>query len=217
MKQIIAIVAIASAMLSACGGGSSSNGVNISSEADPTDKYVGTWKGPCYSSTAVTQKADGKSTNIITALKISKLTSSTANAEINLTVYSNGDTTCSGTAIGSIVKTGRNENSFSSDAKGMVSSYGQNLFTYNASVTLASGKTVDQVIFSESKLSAISSYALTVGNLIVNSVSYGAASYKAILYFRDAKTLIFTPSAQFNTIAYPTEVLEYEGLTFVKQ
>ena len=112
MKQAIAIVAIASAMLSACGGGSSSNSVNISSEADPTDKYVGTWKGPCYSSTAVTQKADGKSTNIITALKISKLTSSTANAEINLTVYSNGDTTCSGRAIGSIVKTGRTKTLF---------------------------------------------------------------------------------------------------------
>ena len=217
MKQSIAIVAIAATMLSACGGGSSSNGVNISSASDPTDKYVGTWKGPCYSSTSVKQKADGKSTNVITTLKISKLTSSTANAEINLTVYSNGDTKCSGTAIGSIIKTGRNENSFSSDANGMVSSYGQNLFTYNASVTLASGKTVDQVIYSESKLSTISSTALTVGNLTVNTVSYGAALFKAILYFSDAKTLIFTPSAQFNTIAYPTEVLEYVGLTFVKQ
>jgi hypothetical protein len=217
MKQTIAIVAIATAMLSACGGGSSSNGVNVSSEADPTDKYVGTWKGSCYSTTAITQKADGKGTNILTALKISKLTSSTANAEINLTIYSNGDTTCSGKAIGSIIKTGRNENSFSADANGMVSSYGQNLFTYNASVTLASGKTVDQVIYSESKLSAISSYALSVGNLTVDSVSYGAASFKAILYFRDAKTLIFTPSPQFNTIAYPTEVLEYGALTFVKQ
>jgi len=217
MKQTIAIVAIGTAMLSACGGGSSSNGVNVSSEADPTDKYVGTWKGSCYSTTAITQKADGKGTNILTALKISKLTSSTANAEINLTIYSNGDTNCSGKAIGSIIKTGRNENSFSADANGMVSSYGQNLFTYNASVTLASGKTVDQVIYSESKLSAISSYALSVGNLSVDSVSYGAVSFKAILYFRDAKTLIFTPSPQFNTIAYPTEVPEYGALTFVKQ
>ena len=212
MKQTITIVAIATALLSACGGGGSSS----SSDSDPADKYVGTWKGRCLPNEGVLQSADNKITNTVTTIKMSKVNANTVNTEQTHTVYANSDITCGGTAIGSVVKTGLNTNSFSAVANGITSNYGQNLITYDSSATLASGKKVEQVTYSESNLGPNANGTLSAGNIKVFAAYYSGTIFKAIVYLSDANTLILTPP-NTTTAGYPTVVIEDLRYTFFRQ
>ncbi len=212
MKLKFAITVIATSLLSACGGGGGDAGP---SAADAADKYIGTWKGACLPDGDVLQSSDNKTTHTIYSVNISKLTANTANAALTTTVYGNSDTTCSGTPLGSIVKTGLSTNAESSGASGITSSYGQNLWTLDANVTLAGGQKVDQITYSQSKLSTLANGTLTAGQIKLNTAVFAAVTGKSIAYFVDAKTVVLN----FNNIAagYPTVLTQDKSNTYTKQ
>lgn len=190
------------ALLAACGGGGdSANGTDTTAQL--IDKYVGTWKSACGPSDIKQVTSTGDlDANTRISLTFTKLTPTTANVASTITVYGNTDTTCSGTAIGSIVKTGLSSDSESTGASGVTSSYGQNVWTVAANVTLADGKKVDQISFAESKLSALSNANITAGTIKFNSSVFAAQTTKLLGFFPDAKTLEITVS---DDNSFPTE------------
>jgi hypothetical protein len=194
------------ALLAACGGGGdSANGTDTTAQL--IDKYVGTWKSACGPSDIKQVTSTGDlDANTRTSLTFTKLTPTTANVALTITVYGNSDTTCSGTAIGSIVKTGLTTGSESSGASGVISSFGQNVWTVAANVALAAGKKVDQISYSESKLSMLVSgsgnASITAGAIKFNANDYAAQTTKLLGFFPDAKTLEITVS---DDNSFPTE------------
>jgi hypothetical protein len=209
MKLKFAITAMATALLSACGGGGSSSG------ADAIDKYIGTWKGTCDTRGDILQSVDNKTTNAVYSVNISKLSATTANVAVTTTVYGNSDTACTGTPLGSIVKTGLNTNSETSGASGITSNYGQNVWTYDANVTLAGGQKVDQFTYSESKLSANANANITAGQIKINTANFPAETGKSIAYFVDANTVVFNGNE--TAAGYPTVLRQDKYSTYTKQ
>lgn len=214
MKNLI-IPAICSAiLLSACGGGGSSSD-GATNTSNPIDKYVGTWKGVCDTRPDIFDTLDGKATSVIDSIKFTKLTATTANLQTVTSVFASNDLTCSANPIGTIVKTGETGNTLSLNASGITSSFGQNIWTYSDNVTLAAGQKVDQITYTESKLSATDNATLTGGRVKVDTTNYGALSVKAIAYFVDANTVVFNLNDAPQ--GFPTAVNQDKYATYVKQ
>ena len=212
MKIHLASALCSAFILSACGGG---GGGSSADDSGPIDKYIGTWKGACDTRGDIYQSVDGRTTSVIDSVKFSKLTATTANVALTTTVYGNSDTACTGTPLGSIVKTGLSTNSETSGATGITSSYGQNVWTYDANVTLAGGQKVDQLTYSESKLSALSNATLTAGQIKINTANFPADTGKSIAYFVDANTVVF--NGNDTAAGYPTVLRQDKYSTYTKQ
>ena len=212
MKKLSFSAVLCALALSACGGGS---GGAASSTLDPIDKYLGTWKGACDTVDFVLQSSDDKPTSLTYNLKFTKLSATTANIELTVSVYGNADTTCQGAPIGRIVQTGLSDNTELSNASGITSSYGPNTWTYEDNVTLSGGQQVDQMTLISSKLSNASSSTLTAGPIKVDLSYFPAETTKNIAHFIDANTVILNSS----TVAdgYPTELVQNKYLTYIKQ
>jgi hypothetical protein len=213
MKKQFTLLAITAFILSACGGGGSTDSNQTATDA--IDKYIGTWTGACDSIGEILQTADNQSTNVIHSMKFSKLSANTASTELKITVYANSDKTCEGTPIGSIVKTGLSSNSESSGASGITSNYGTNTVTYNTNVTLTTGQKVDQLTVDESKLSADSNANFTLGQIKFSSANFSAKTLKAIAYFVNSNTAVFNSNAA--TDGFPTVLDQNKYTTYSKQ
>jgi hypothetical protein len=212
MKIHLASALCSAFILSACGGGGDGSSADNSG---PIDKYIGTWKGACDTRGDIYQSVDGRTTSVIDSVKFSKLTATTANVALTTTVYGNSDTACTGTPLGSIVMTGLSTNSESFGASGFTSSYGQNVWSYDANVTLAAGQKVDQVSYSESKLSANANANITAGQIKFNTAVFAARSDKVIAYFVNSNTIVLNSNTANE--GYPTALDQNIYTTYTKQ
>lgn len=206
VNKLITLIAVGS-ILTGCGGGGGSSSNTVS----PIDKYVGSWKNSCYQSNDIFQASDNQQAHAVDTITLAKLSDTTANIAIRTTAYAASDSTCSGSSIGSVVKTGETTGSESSGASGVTSSYGQNLLTYNAEATLSDGKKVDQFTFAQSKLSNISAI-ITAGQIKLNTADFSATTVKSIIYSLSASKIVFNSNS-----SYPTVLDEDGTTTFTKQ
>ena len=210
MKKVFCILPAISLALVACGGGSSDTGGGAGSSA-AIDKFIGTWKDSCSPEALVLQASDGAETNSTRTFVLTKLSDTSANMKSIITVYAHNDTSCSGTALATIVQTGENTGSESSNASGITSSYGQNLFTHDGETTLGSGQKVEKFTFKFSKLSAISGM-LTLGQIKLDSRDFAADTGKGIAYFKSATQFVWNGDDN-----YPTELEDVADTNFIKQ
>ncbi len=147
--------------LAACGGvgndpaASKDSDIKTSAEADPIDRYIGTWTKKCDTlSEQDVSELNGKPVRVKETFKFDKAAAVKASYVYTLQVHTNDDVKCERAPIATVIKTGGDgqTQTLSAATATLTSSYGANELRYLGPQELKSGVTVDQLQWTESKL-----------------------------------------------------------------
>ena len=192
-------------------GGDASN-TDSTHPASAVDNYLGVWKSPCLvASSDVLQSSDNGKTNVIQTFEFTRLSASKLNTKVTQTLYASHDIHCAQPAIGSVTATGMDTGTESFDTSNVVSSLGQNPFSFKETVTLAAGQKVDSFSLAVSPLSK-SHGMQTAGAILVDTDKFSGGTVQTIAYFINAKQFFLNGAEP-----YPEVVEEDPDLLYSKQ
>ena len=198
------------ATLAACGGG---GGVD-STPPDFTTKYVGAWKTGCYTTGIVKDASTNGNANVTDTVTLTRVDESNMTAAFLKTVYASTDTSCTGTALGTIERTGLTGGAYSAGETGIKSSNGPNKIKIDGTAKIDT-TTVEQITTDYPALtnSLSSTTTTTAGRITINLADFQAAKQKNIV-FQTGNTFTL---GQSSVSAYPTALGTTNGYIFTKQ
>lgn len=201
------------ATLIACGGGGGDT-----APADFTTKYVGTWKSGCYTTGIVKDATTAGNANVTDTITLTRVDGSNMTAAYVKTVFASTDTTCAGTSVGTIERTGISSGAYTLGASGIKSSNGPNKITVDGTAKV-DVNTVDQITLDYPALiPGSTSGTTTAGRISINIADFQAVKEKNIVFQAGSKltlgqaSVITTSSAG----AYPTALGTTSGYIYTK-
>ncbi len=213
MKNLVLPIALAAVMatLAACGGG---GGDTTPAQTDYTTKYVGTWKSGCYTTGIVKDAATAANANVTETITLTRVDGSNMTAAFVQAVFASTDTSCAGTALGTIERTGLAGGAFSAGASGIKTSNGLNKITVDGT-TKIDVNTVEQITTDYPALTNTlpSTGTTTAGRISINLADFQAVKEKNIVFQTGNKFTLGQSSAS----AYPTALGTTNGSIYTKQ
>lgn len=203
-----ALVAVI-ATLAACGGGGGD-----STPPDFTTKYVGAWKTGCYTTGIVKDASTNGNANVTDTVTLTRVDESNMTAAFVKTVYASTDTSCAGTALGTIERTGLTGGAYAAGATGIKSSNGPNKIKIDGTAKVDT-TTVEQITTDYPALtnSLSSTTTTTAGRITINLADFQAAKEKNIVLQTGNKFTL----GQASVSAYPTALGTTSGYIYTKQ
>jgi hypothetical protein len=214
MKHDAFTIAMTTVMvtLTACGGGGDST------PTDFTTKYVGTWKSGCYATGIVKDATTAGNANVTDTVTLTKVDGSKMTAAFVKTVFASTDTSCAGTALGTIERTGIGGGAYTAGASGIKSSNGPNQVTVDGTAKV-DVNTVDQITIDYPALIPGSTTGTTTaGRISINNADFLATKEKNIV-FQSGSMLTLGQANVITTTsaaAYPTALGTTSGYIYTK-
>lgn len=193
------------ALLTACGGGSDATDTPATTPAstDYSTKYVGTWKTTCDQNSDIFNLTTNTwGVNTTQSMTLTRTSDSALRGTFTTTVYASTDTSCTGTALGTIVWND-NDTSVSESASGISSGSGVS-FTIDGQTTLG-GKTADKITFKIGALATTNGNNSTLtatGKFRISSADFPADTWKDLAYLNGST--ITAGDGSGTSTAYPT-------------
>lgn len=193
------------ALLTACGGGSDATDAPATTPAstDYSTKYVGTWKSACEQNSDITDLTTNGGANATQSMTLTRTSDSALRGTLTITVYASTDTSCTGTALGTLVWSDTDTSSVSQSASGISSGSGVS-FTIDGQTTLG-GKTADKIT---SKIGALapglgSNATMSMGSKFsISTADFLAVTWKDLAYLNGSTITAGDDSG--SATAYPT-------------
>lgn len=211
-KLHIAVTALM-ATLTACGGGGGDN-----TPSDYTSKYVGTWKSGCYATGIVKDATTAGNANVTDTITLTRVDGSNMTAAYVKTVFASTDTTCAGTSIGAIERTGINAGAYTLGASGIKSSNGTNKITVDGTAKV-DVNTVEQITLDYPALIPGSTTGTTTaGRISINIADFQAVKEKNIVLQTGSQLTLGQANVVSTTSAsaYPTALGTTSGYIYTK-
>ncbi|MEY4447953.1 MAG: hypothetical protein RLZZ433_968 [Pseudomonadota bacterium] len=212
MKNLALPIALAAVMatLTACGGG---GGDTTQAQTDLTTKYVGTWKSGCYATGIVKDATTAGNANVMDTVTLTRVDGLKMTATFVKTVFASTDTSCAGTALGTIERTGISGGAYTLGASGIKSSNGPNQVTVDGTAKV-DVNTVDQITIDYPALiPGLTIGTTTAGRISINNADFQANKEKNIVFQAGNKLTL----GQASVSAYPTVLGTTSGYIYTKQ
>jgi len=213
MKNLALTFALTAVMatLTACGGGGGDT-----APADFTTKYVGTWKSGCYTTGIVKDATTAGNANVTDTITLTRVDGSNMTAAYVKTVFASTDTTCAGTSIGTIERTGINAGAYTLGASGIKSSNGTNKITVDGTAKV-DVNTVEQITLDYPALIPGSTTGTTTaGRISINIADFQAVKEKNIVLQTGSQLTLGQANVVSTTSAYPTALGTTSGYIYTK-